>query len=33
VGTRVSLLAVFEILGNEEDLVQSFRRRLFNALH
>jgi len=30
---RRSLLAVFEILGNEEDLVQSFRRRLFNALH
>jgi len=30
---RRSLLAVFELLGNEGDLVQQYRRRLFNALH
>jgi putative thioredoxin len=30
---RRSLLAVFELLGNEGELVQQYRRRLFNALH
>jgi len=30
---RRSLLAVFELLGNEGELVQRYRRRLFNALH
>ena len=30
---RRSLLAVFELLGNEGDLVQRYRRQLFNALH
>jgi putative thioredoxin len=30
---RRSLLAVFDILGNEGELVQQYRRRLFNALH
>jgi putative thioredoxin len=30
---RRSLLAVFDILGNEGDLVQRYRRQLFNALH
>lgn len=30
---RTGLLAVFELLGNEGDLVNSYRRRLFNVLH
>ena len=30
---RKGLLAVFELLGNEGELVNSYRRRLFNALH
>jgi len=30
---RRSLLAVFDILGNESELVQRYRRQLFNALH
>jgi len=30
---RRSLLAVFDILGSESDLVQRYRRELFNALH
>jgi len=30
---RRSLLAVFQLLGNEGELVQQYRRRLFNALH
>ena len=30
---RTGLLAVFELLGNEGELVNSYRRRLFNALH
>jgi len=30
---RKSLLAVFELLGNEGELVASYRRRLFTALH
>ncbi|HYQ73290.1 MAG TPA: thioredoxin [Gammaproteobacteria bacterium] len=30
---RRSLLAVFDILGGDSDLVQRYRRRLFNALH
>jgi putative thioredoxin len=30
---RRSLLAVFELLGNEGELVPQYRRRLFNALH
>ena len=30
---RKGLLAVFELLGNQGDLVNSYRRRLFNALH
>jgi putative thioredoxin len=30
---RTGLLAVFELLGNEGDLVNSYRRRLFNAMH
>jgi putative thioredoxin len=30
---RKGLLAVFELLGNEGELVKSYRRRLFNALH
>jgi putative thioredoxin len=30
---RKGLLAVFELLGNEGELVNSYRRSLFNALH
>jgi putative thioredoxin len=30
---RRSLLAVFDILGNDSELVQRYRRQLFNALH
>jgi putative thioredoxin len=30
---RRSLLAVFDILGSESELVQRYRRQLFNALH
>jgi putative thioredoxin len=30
---RRGLLAVFDLLGNEGELVNSYRRRLFNALH
>lgn len=30
---RKSLLAVFELLGNEGELVTSYRRRLFTAMH
>ena len=30
---RRSLLAVFELIGNEDDLVKRYRRQLFNALH
>jgi len=30
---RRSLLAVFELLGNEGELVQQYRRRMFNTLH
>jgi putative thioredoxin len=30
---RTGLLAVFELLGNEGDLVNSYRRKLFNAMH
>jgi putative thioredoxin len=30
---RRGLLAVFELLGNEGELVNSYRRKLFNALH
>ena len=30
---RKGLLAIFELLGNEGELVNSYRRRLFNALH
>jgi putative thioredoxin len=30
---RKGLLAVFEMPGNEGELVNSYRRRLFNALH
>jgi len=30
---RKGLLAVFELLGNEGELVNSYRRKLFNALH
>jgi putative thioredoxin len=30
---RRSLLAVFDILGNEDERVQHYRRQLFNAMH
>jgi putative thioredoxin len=30
---RRALLAVFDLLGNEHELVGSYRRRLFNAMH
>ena len=30
---RTGLLAVFELLGNEGDLVNSYRRKLLNAMH
>ena len=30
---RKSLLAVFELLGNEGELVNSYRRKLFTAMH
>jgi putative thioredoxin len=30
---RRALLAVFELLGNEHELVGDYRRRLFNAMH
>ncbi len=30
---RKGLLAVFDLLGNEGELVSSFRRKLFNAMH
>ena len=30
---RKSVLAVFELLGNEGELVASYRRRLFTLLH
>lgn len=30
---RTALLAVFELLGNEGDLVSDYRRKLFNAMH
>jgi putative thioredoxin len=30
---RRSLLAVFDILGSDSELVQRYRRQLFNALH
>jgi putative thioredoxin len=30
---RTGLLAVFDLLGNEGELVSSYRRRLFNAMH
>jgi len=30
---RKGLLAVFDLLGNEGDLVADYRRKLFNSLH
>ena len=30
---RRSLLAVFELIGNDDELVKRYRRQLFNALH
>lgn len=32
-GARKALLAVFNILGNERELVSQYRKRMFNALH
>ena len=32
-GGRRALLSVFDLLGNEHELVGSYRRKLFNAMH
>ncbi|MGB5306201.1 MAG: tetratricopeptide repeat protein [Gammaproteobacteria bacterium] len=30
---RTALLAVFDLLGSDSDLVNDYRRKLFNAMH